>query len=324
MGDTVGEVLEAEDIEVTRARHRRAVARRARRGRRPDQRPLRAAARAHRRRQDHDPLGLPHRGRDGPRPSSARRFGGAGCRPAVAPRSTAAALSARGGHPQEADARDRRQEAGHPQDHRAHRRGRADGDATSTSTSDETKPALERPTRRRRPGRLHRHARRRRSGSSARPSTSAPSSRRTTRCTRARPSVVREGSDGMRNVTYQVCLPQRRARRPQGDPPGRAPQAGLRDRRTSAPRRRPTALRQHGVGRARAVRVRRQLGHQHRQRLLRRPAVQPRHLAVVRRHRAARARTPARPRSRSRPSSATRRAATAPGRAVRPASACPM
>ncbi|VXA90343.1 hypothetical protein CURTO8I2_10035 [Curtobacterium sp. 8I-2] len=33
------------------------------------------------------------------------------------------------------------------------------------------------------------------------------------------------------------------------------------------------------LGPARAVRVRRQLGHQHRQRLLRRPAVQPRHLA---------------------------------------------
>ncbi|VXC12795.1 hypothetical protein NOCARDAX2BIS_440002 [Nocardioides sp. AX2bis] len=46
------------------------------------------------------------------------------------------------------------------------------------------------------------------------------------------------------------------------------------------------------MGPARTVRVRRQLGHQHRQRLLRRPSVQPRYLAVVRRHRAAQLQQP--------------------------------
>ena len=47
-----------------------------------------------------------------------------------------------------------------------------------------------------------------------------------------------------------------------------------------------------GLGQGCAVRERRQLGHQHRQRLLRRPAVQPQHLARLRRHAAPRT-TPA-------------------------------
>ena len=42
-------------------------------------------------------------------------------------------------------------------------------------------------------------------------------------------------------------------------------------------------VRRHRLGPARCVRVRRQLGDQHRQRLLRRPAVLAQHLAVVRR-----------------------------------------
>ena len=55
-----------------------------------------------------------------------------------------------------------------------------------------------------------------------------------------------------------------------------------------------------------AVRVRRQLGDQHRQRLLRRPAVQPRHLAGVRRLRPSRPEQPRGSRSRS-PSKVARR-----------------
>ena len=74
--------------------------------------------------------------------------------------------------------------------------------------------------------------------------------------------------------------------------------------------------------RARPVRVRRQLGHQHRQRLLRRAAVQPRHLARVRRHRAAQPAQPRDPDRRSRPSCATPAAGTAPGRTVPLRSAC--
>ena len=78
-----------------------------------------------------------------------------------------------------------------------------------------------------------------------------------------------------------------------------------------------------GLGPARAVRVRRQLGHQHRQRLLRRPAVQPRHLAGLRRPGLPEPAPAARPRSPSRRRSATPPVATAPGRAAPPRSGLP-
>ncbi len=101
-------------------------------------------------------------------------------------------------------------------------------------------------------------------------------------------SVVRGGRAGLRDVTYRVTfrnghlvarrvLSQDVLRRA-----GRADRArGHQDRVTRLRRR------EHGLGPPRTVRGRRQLGHQHRQRLLRRPAVLARHVACVRRVRPA-------------------------------------
>ncbi len=92
---------------------------------------------------------------------------------------------------------------------------------------------------------------------------------------------------------------------------------GTKDRRPRPPQQ--LLRRQQRLGPHRGVRVRRQLGRQHRQRLLRRPAVQPRHLARRTAAPAGRTRTPARRRSPSRSGSAPPRAATAPGRSAAPA-----
>ena len=85
-------------------------------------------------------------------------------------------------------------------------------------------------------------------------------------------------------------------------------------------------LRRLDLGQAGQVRGHRQLVDQHRQRLLRRPAVRRRHLEGLRRHQVRRAAAPGQPRpsrSRWRPRSATTAAATAPGRAAPASSACP-
>ncbi len=96
--------------------------------------------------------------------------------------------------------------------------------------------------------------------------------------------VVTEGVDGVRDVTYRVIVRNGDVVQADRAHPGRHAGAARRGR----PRRHQVGRgqlrrRQHGLGPARAVRVRRQLGHQHRQRLLRRPPVQPRHLAGLRR-----------------------------------------
>ena len=100
--------------------------------------------------------------------------------------------------------------------------------------------------------------------------------------------TVRAGRDGVRDVTYKLTASATASRRhARSSPPTSSASRSTRSSR-SAPRSRSASqlrLRQHRLGRPRAVRVRRQLGHQHRQRLLRRPPVQPRHLAGLRRHR---------------------------------------
>ncbi len=127
--------------------------------------------------------------------------------------------------------------------------------------------------------------------------------------TRARSETVRAGRAGVRDVTYELrfatasssarkVLTSDVSARPSTRSSGSAPR---RSRVTRAQLR----LRRHRLGLPRAVRVRRQLGHQHRQRLLRRPPVQPGHLAGVRRHRPPEPGHAARRRSPSRPSSAT-------------------
>ena len=115
----------------------------------------------------------------------------------------------------------------------------------------------------------HRRARRRLVPRGRRPTSSAPARRR-------------------RNVTYQLTYRNGELDRAQGRRARVSRQPVDRDRRGRHQGRAVGAelrRRQHRLGRARPVRVRRQLGHQHRQRLLRRPAVQPRHLAGLRRHR---------------------------------------
>ena len=258
-----------------------------------------------------------------PWPSSAAASATPSCRPAVAPTSTATAPTLEVVTPKKLQARAGRQEAGHARVtaltvedalEEMRRRGRQ-------ARRDQARPRRRRSTTATRSSSPTSASRR--SGSSARPSTSAPSSRRTTRCPRARPRSSARAATGMRDVTYRSVYRNGELDEPQGAPPGRA-------RASRSPRSSRSAPsvgvrhRQHRLGRARAVRVRRQLGHQHRQRLLRRPAVQPRHLAGVRRHRAAQHQPAARPRSRSRPRSATPRAATAPGRAARASLGLPM
>ena len=103
--------------------------------------------------------------------------------------------------------------------------------------------------------------------------------------------TVRSGKAGVRDVTYRQTfrngefvttkvLRQEVLR----EPVDAIVAVGTKEPATGAGRHdQQLRLRQHRLGPARAVRVRRQLGHQHRQRLLRRAAVQPRHVAVVRR-----------------------------------------
>ena len=98
--------------------------------------------------------------------------------------------------------------------------------------------------------------------------------------------VVREGSDGVRKVTYRLRFVNGElVARKVVDADVRVKAVptivavGTKEQPTQQLRRR-----QHRLGLPGAVRVRWQLGHQHRQRLLRRPPVQRRHLACVRRH----------------------------------------
>ena len=100
--------------------------------------------------------------------------------------------------------------------------------------------------------------------------------------------TVREGRDGSRDVIYRVTFENGQV-------------AGRKVVRSSVPRQPVTTMvrsapstararrsrpddelrrRQQRLGQDRRLRVRRQLGREHRQRLLRRPPVQPRHLAV--------------------------------------------
>ena len=102
--------------------------------------------------------------------------------------------------------------------------------------------------------------------------------------------TVRSGRAGVRDVTYRQTFRNGELVTTKVLEAGGAPQAGRRDRRgrhqgagARAGRHVQLRLRQHRVGPARRVRVRRQLGDQHRQRLLRRAAVQPGDLAVLRR-----------------------------------------
>ena len=137
--------------------------------------------------------------------------------------------------------------------------------------------------------------------------------------------VARPARPARRNVTYRliyrngkVTVAQGRcARRCSASPLDQIVKVG-----TKAEPRRELRRRQHRLGRARAVRVGRQLGDQHRQRLLRRPAVQPRHLAVLRRHRPAQPEQPRDPdRDRDQLRDASRRLRRLAGlrRAARPA-----
>ena len=99
--------------------------------------------------------------------------------------------------------------------------------------------------------------------------------------------TVREGSDGVRDVTYKVRFRNGEVVKRSIVKQHVLERAGRQDRQgRHQDRRDPVGQlrrRRHGLGRDRRVRVRRQLGRQHRQRLLRRAAVQPRHLGVLRR-----------------------------------------
>ena len=138
--------------------------------------------------------------------------------------------------------------------------------------------------------------------------------------------TVREGSDGVRDVTYKLRFRNgevvKRTIVKQRCSASRSPRSSRSAPRPSPRPRRPTspAVARSGTQIA-AVRVRWQLGRQHRQRLLRRAAVQPRHLAVLRRLRACRTRTAASSRSPWPSASLLPRAATAPGRTAVPSSA---
>ena len=162
-----------------------------------------------------------------------RRFGGADLSTSRGTDIDRERHRARGRHPQEAEARSS------PARSRSRVTitaltvdGRPDGDAASRSTSTtRSSPRLDADARGRRQGRLHRHPRSRPSGSSDEAVDFETDRARGRLDVRGQDrDVVRAGRDGMRDVTYKVCLPQRRARRPQGAPPGRAPQAGRRDR----------------------------------------------------------------------------------------------
>ena len=92
--------------------------------------------------------------------------------------------------------------------------------------------------------------------------------------------------DGSRKVVYKVTyengdVTARKARAAAGSVRSRSPRSsriGTKERPAPAPTHQLRRRQQH-LGPDRRVRVRRQLGDQHRQRLLRRPAVQPGHLA---------------------------------------------
>ena len=113
-----------------------------------------------------------------------------------------------------------------------------------------------------------------------------------------RTTTVRSERDGVRDVTYRVVYRNgdEASREVVRSSVVREPVAGIVAIGTREPEPRAGARagarrpgqqlrrRQHRVGPARAVRVRRQLGHQHRQRLLRRSPVQPGDLAVLRRY----------------------------------------
>ena len=118
-------------------------------------------------------------------------------------------------------------------------------------------------------------------------------------------TVVKAGRDGLRDVTYELTYRngELTAREVVRQKVLRAPVAQVVEVGTREAGHHQLRRRQHRLGRPRAVRVRRQLGDQHRQRLLRRAAVLARHLACVRRRRPAAARPAARPRSPSPPSS---------------------
>ena len=137
--------------------------------------------------------------------------------------------------------------------------------------------------------------------------------------------TVREGSDGVRDVTYKLrfrngevvkrtIVKQRVLKQPVASivkiGTKTEPDPELRQR-------------WHGLGPDRTVRVRWQLGRQHRQRLLRRPAVQPRHVVAPTAARGCRTRTAASSRSPSPSASPLQRAATAPGRTAVPSSTDP-
>ncbi len=102
-------------------------------------------------------------------------------------------------------------------------------------------------------------------------------------------TVVRSGRDGSRDVTYRIVFRNGRlvARTVVSQQVLRDPDRADRARRHQERGDEQLRRRQHRLGPARAVRGRRQLGDEHRQRLLRRPAVLARHLAGVRRLRAA-------------------------------------
>ena len=279
-----------------------------------------------RRRRDADPLGhldrrRPRARRD--RPALRRR------RPVHQPwrRHRPRRHGARGRHPEEADGHDRRQEAGH-----ARRSPRSPSRTRSSELGVKVEQARHRQARRRRP--------RSRTATRSSSPTSASSPSRSTReaidfdtveredasMFEGETEVVRSGAAGVRDVTYRLVFRNGElvdhkvlrqdvlARAGRRDRPGRHQGA-------------PAAANFAGGSTVwdplAAVRVRRQLGHQHRQRLLRRPAVQPGHLAGATAARAARTSRAARPRSRSPRRSAPRPVATAPGRAARSRSACP-
>ena len=142
--------------------------------------------------------------------------------------------------------------------------------------------------------------------------------------------TVREGSDGARDVTYKLrfrngeVVKRTIVKQKVLEPAGRQDRQGRHQDR-SRDSRAPANFASGGTvwDQIAAVRVRRQLGRQHRQRLLRRAAVQPRHLVVLRRVRACRTRTAASSRSPSPSASLLPRAATAPGRTAVPSSAEP-
>ena len=209
------------------------------------------------------------------------------CPPAAAPRSAARASPCRSSPPRSSRIKLGAQGPAQAQGHRADRRRRARVDGLRGRQARQGHPVA-RPPRSPRATRSSSRTSASRRRRSQREVVDAPViEREDPTMYEGEEEVVRAGSDGVRNVTYRLRFVNGElVARKVVDADVRVKAVptivavGTKEQPHQQLRRR-----QHRLGLPGAVRVRRQLGHQHRQRLLRRPPVQPRHLACLRRHR---------------------------------------